>query len=71
LYFHFQESEAERDKRLKKWGSFLESDDKEGSNSENMDTEVSKNIESESTKLDARLLLGDSRIQLKNIYALK
>lgn len=51
--FEIEESEAERDKRLKKWGSFLESDDKERSNSENMDTEVSKNIESESTKLHA------------------
>ena len=51
--YEIEESEAERDKRLKKWGSFLETDDKEGSNSENMDTEVNKNIESESTKLHA------------------
>lgn len=51
--YEIEESEAERDKRLKTWGSFLESDDKKGSNSENMDTEVNKNIESESTKLDA------------------
>lgn len=51
--YEIEESEAERDKRLKKWGSFLESDKKDGSKSENMDTEVNKNIasESESTKL--------------------